>query len=81
MRRFGLLLATLLCLVCGIAWADDFTLPGLQADSDAYAQSLTQRFPAGGPVSSSLCGRTLARCEKLPLEGRRINGADIARDI
>ena len=48
MRRFGLLLALLLFVVCGTAWADDFTLPGLQADSDAYAHSLTQRFPAGG---------------------------------
>lgn len=48
MRRFGLLLALLLCVACGTAWADDFTLPGLQADSDAYARSLTQRFPAGG---------------------------------
>ena len=48
MRRFGLLLAALLCLACGVAWADDFTLPGLEADSDAYAQTLTARFPAGG---------------------------------
>jgi alpha-2-macroglobulin len=48
MRRLGLLVATLLCLACGVAWADDFTLPGLEADSDAYAQSLTSRFPAGG---------------------------------
>jgi uncharacterized protein YfaS (alpha-2-macroglobulin family) len=48
MRRFGLLLAALLCFVSGAAWADDFSLPGLQADSDAYARSLTQRFPAGG---------------------------------
>ena len=48
MRRFGWLLAALLYLACGIAWADDFTLPGLEADSDAYAQTLTSRFPAGG---------------------------------
>ena len=33
MRRFGLLLAALLCLACGMAWADDFSLPGLEADS------------------------------------------------
>ena len=47
MRRFGLVLAALLCLG-GIALADDFTLPGLEADSSAYAQTLTSRFPAGG---------------------------------
>ena len=45
MRRFGLLLAALLCLACGAAWADDFTLPGLEADSDAYANSLTVAVP------------------------------------
>ncbi len=48
MRRFGLLLAALLCFACRLAWADDFTLPGLEADSAAYAQTLTSRFPAGG---------------------------------
>ena len=48
MRRFGLLLAALLCLACGVAWADDFSLPGLEADSGAYAHTLTSRFPAGG---------------------------------
>ncbi len=48
MRRFALLLAALLGLVCSAAWADDFELPGLQADSSAYANSLTARFPAGG---------------------------------
>ena len=48
MRRFRVLLATLLCLAWGVAWADDFTLPGLEADSAAYAQTLTSRFPAGG---------------------------------
>ena len=48
MRRFGWLLAALLCLACGTAWADDFNLPGLEADSDAYANTLTARFPAGG---------------------------------
>ena len=30
MRRFGLLLAALLCLACGVAWADEFSLPGLE---------------------------------------------------
>ena len=48
MRRLGLLLAALLCLACRIAWADDFTLPGLEADSAAYENTLTSRFPAGG---------------------------------
>ncbi|MEJ0016588.1 MAG: MG2 domain-containing protein [Acetobacteraceae bacterium] len=48
MRRFGLLLAALLCLACGRAWADDFALPGLESDSGAYARTLTARFPAGG---------------------------------
>ena len=48
MRRFGLVLAALLCLGGGVALADDFTLPGLEADSSAYAQTLTSRFPAGG---------------------------------
>jgi alpha-2-macroglobulin len=48
MRRFGLLLAALLCLACGAAWAEDFALPGMEADSSAYAGTLTSRFPAGG---------------------------------
>ncbi len=48
MRCFGLLLAALSFLVCGVAWADDFALPGLEADSSAYARTLTSRFPAGG---------------------------------
>jgi alpha-2-macroglobulin len=48
MRRFGMLLAALLCLACGVASAGDFSLPGLEADSGAYARTLTSRFPAGG---------------------------------
>jgi thioredoxin-like negative regulator of GroEL len=49
MRRFGLL-ALLLILVCGatVARADDFQLPGVSADADAYQATLTRRFPAGG---------------------------------
>ena len=35
-------------LACRVAWADDFTLPGLEADSAAYERTLTSRFPAGG---------------------------------
>ncbi len=48
MRRFVLLLAAVLCLVCAAAWAEDFTLPGLESDSNAYSETLTSRFPAGG---------------------------------
>jgi alpha-2-macroglobulin len=49
MRRFVLpLLAALLSAVCSMAWADEFRLPGLEADSDGYANSLTAHFPAGG---------------------------------
>jgi hypothetical protein len=48
MRRFALLLAALLALACGTAWAEDFTLPGLEADASAYQNSLTAHFPAGG---------------------------------
>ena len=48
MRRIVLLIVTLLALACGAARADDFSLPGLAADSDAYAALLTKRFPAGG---------------------------------
>ncbi len=49
MRRFGWLFAALLWLACaGVAWADEFSLPGLEADANAYESSLTARFPAGG---------------------------------
>jgi hypothetical protein len=48
MRRLALVIVALLALACGAAWADDFTLPGLAADADAYAALLTKRFPAGG---------------------------------
>src|SRR5579863_1472642 len=48
MRRFGWLLAVVLCLTCGTAWADDFTLPGLDSDANAYESTLTSHFPAGG---------------------------------
>jgi alpha-2-macroglobulin len=48
MRRFVLLLATMQFIACGTALADDFSLPGLQADSEAYAHTLTERVPAGG---------------------------------
>ncbi len=49
MRRFVLFTVVLLGqLVCGAAWAEEFSLPGLEADSNAYASSLSSRFPAGG---------------------------------
>lgn len=48
MRRFVCLLAALLWLACGAAWADEFSLPGVEADANAYASSLTSHFPAGG---------------------------------
>src|SRR5262249_26794039 len=49
MRRLGWLLAAVLWLAsAGAAWADEFSLPGLDADANAYESSLTARFPAGG---------------------------------
>ncbi len=48
MRRFGWVLAALLCLACAAAWADEFSLPGLESDANAYASTLTAKFPAGG---------------------------------
>ncbi|MDR3536978.1 MAG: alpha-2-macroglobulin [Acetobacteraceae bacterium] len=53
MRRFALLFVAILAIACGTAafrpaWADDFFLPGLQADSEAYVHTLTARAPAGG---------------------------------
>ena len=48
--RIRLLVALLLALAClgQPARADEFNPAGLAADSRAYAQSLTSRFPAGG---------------------------------
>jgi uncharacterized protein YfaS (alpha-2-macroglobulin family) len=42
--------AVLLGIVCLVAAAraDEFSLPGLSNDTNAYNQSLTRRFPAGG---------------------------------
>jgi uncharacterized protein YfaS (alpha-2-macroglobulin family) len=48
MRRFALLFAIMLAVTCHLARADDFSLPGLQSDSEAYVSSLTARVPAGG---------------------------------
>ena len=48
MRRFGWLFAALLSLACGTAWADTFSLPGLESDANAYESTLTSHFPAGG---------------------------------
>ena len=46
--RWFLVLLLVLAAPLRAALADDFELPGLQADSDAYASSLTGRNPAGG---------------------------------
>src|SRR5665213_2951964 len=48
MRRFCLW--TLLLLLCAAApaWADEFQLPGVSNDAQAYEATLTKRFPAGG---------------------------------
>ncbi len=48
MRRIMLLMVALLAMAAGVANAEDFSLPGLAADSDAYVALLTKRFPAGG---------------------------------
>lgn len=48
MRRVALLVAVLPGLACGMARADDFSLPGLSNDSDAYAALLGKRFPVSG---------------------------------
>ena len=49
MRPLRLLLGILLIVSAACAArAESFSLPGLQADSDAYANGLTARNPAGG---------------------------------
>ena len=48
MRRIAVLSVMLLTLAIGAARADEFTLPGLAADTNAYVALLTKRFPAGG---------------------------------
>jgi uncharacterized protein YfaS (alpha-2-macroglobulin family) len=42
-----LLLAAPVFLLAAPAWADDFTVPGLERDSEAYVAALTQKSPAG----------------------------------
>jgi hypothetical protein len=53
LRRFLCLLFGLVVLAAPlIARADDFGLPGLSHDSDAWSETLRKRFPAGGtPVA------------------------------
>ena len=53
LRRFLCLLFVLLLLAVPLAaHADDFALPGLSHDSDAWSETLQKRFPAGGtPVA------------------------------
>ncbi len=42
------------------AYASDFSLPGLAADSDAYVRSLHQRHPAQGTADERLAAEALA---------------------
>ena len=53
MRVLRLLLVICL-LAAGIGPAMAFTLPGLERDSDAYAESLTARTPAGGTPAAQV---------------------------
>lgn len=48
MRRLAFLAGVVLALCCGLAQADDFSIPGLASDANGYAGLLTKRFPAGG---------------------------------
>ncbi len=48
LRRLFLVLSLALLFAAHAARADDFELPGLQADSQAYVDGLTRRYPAGG---------------------------------
>ena len=48
MRRIRWLLVALLCLAWSTAHADQFNLPGLESDANAYESTLTSHFPAGG---------------------------------
>jgi len=55
MRRWcGALLAAVVILVAGAARAAEFELPGLAADADAYAASLTAKFPAGSTPAARI---------------------------
>ena len=47
MRRLLLSFLLVLCLLAGAARAEDFNPPGLERDSQAYLQTLTQKVPAG----------------------------------
>ncbi|CAH2599071.1 Alpha-2-macroglobulin family protein [Rhodovastum atsumiense] len=47
-RLLAVLLLTLAVLGTAPAWAEPFQLPGLSRDSDAWARTLLDRFPAGG---------------------------------
>ena len=52
MRGFWLLLTVLaMVLIGGPSRADDFSLPGLDADSRAYQAQLSKPFPAGGTAA------------------------------
>jgi uncharacterized protein YfaS (alpha-2-macroglobulin family) len=48
MRRFGILALLFLLISALPLHAEEFQLPGVSADAEAYESSLTRRFPAGG---------------------------------
>jgi alpha-2-macroglobulin len=52
MRRIALLIVILSGLCCGVAGAEEFSLPGLAQDSDGYAAQLSKRYPAGGTTQA-----------------------------
>jgi uncharacterized protein YfaS (alpha-2-macroglobulin family) len=49
MLRLGLLALLFLLFAAAPLRADEFQLPGVSTDADAYETSLTKRFPAGTP--------------------------------
>ena len=55
-----LLILTLLLVGITPSRADDFQLPGLQHDAQAYVSTLTKRFPAGGTPAARKTAETQA---------------------
>jgi uncharacterized protein YfaS (alpha-2-macroglobulin family) len=65
--RHPVRLLLLLCaiLLAGRAWAVDFSLPGLEADADRYAQSLATHSPAGAtPAARRAAEQAAAAAER-----------------
>ncbi len=48
MRRLGILALLFLLFAAAPLRAEEFQLPGVSSDADAYESTLTKRFPAGG---------------------------------